>query len=227
MKQDFALAACILSCVFAYADEKPPKKVIPAYEQRINFSFLKLGYEHIKPDTFYVGAECSLFEGAGVRSDGQVLVLWKADAVVGYNFSPNPLNTLTPFIGGGYFEIFDFDKKQEVYYYSGLGYKFETFDSYEHLKIGYYSLGLRYEHAFGTIFNLGLNLEGLLGYSLNNKHTSWGNPIYGLDIRLPFTWRFTKKRCWDFRLEPFFTVWFGQNREAFFGGARSTFGYRF
>lgn len=205
MKRNFVLAVCVLSCLFAYADEQLSEKVVvPAYAHRINFDILRLGYEHIKPDAVYVGMECWYL--LGFYSHGLRFVLGEAEGRIGYNFSVNSSNTLTPFIGGGYFRSFESDKKQEI---------------------AYPSLGLRYEHVFGKVFNLGLNLEGMLGYSVNDKYPSWGDPIWGIDIGLPLTWRFTKARCWDFRFEPFFTGWFGENKEAFFGGARSAFGYRF
>lgn len=205
MKRNCVLVASILSCVSLYANEQPAEEVvIPAYEHRINFDLLRLGYEHIKPDAFYVGVECwYLF---GFNSHGFRPVLGEAEARLGYNFSLNPSNTITPYIAGGYFRSFGSGKKQEIVYPS---------------------LGFRYEHIFGTTFNLGLNLEGMLGSSLDNKQTSWGDPIWGVDAGLPFTWRFTKKRNWDVRLEPFFTGWFGKNTEGLFGGLRGAIGYRF
>ena len=205
MKRNTALVACLLTCVFTYADDQTSDNVvIPAYSHRINFELPRLGYEHIKPDAIYVGAECWYLWG--FYSNGIKFVLGEAEGRVGYNFSLNSSNTLTPFIGGGYFKSFQPNKKQEI---------------------AYSSLGIRYEHVFGIVFNLGLNLEGMLGYSINNKHPSWGDPIWGVDVGLPLTWRFTKTRRWDFRFEPFFTGWLGQNREVFFAGARSAFGYRF
>jgi hypothetical protein len=204
MKFNFILVACLLSSLFAYSNEQPCEKIRPNYPHRINFSLARLGYEHIQPNAIYVGAECCYV--LGIFSDELGLAYADVEARMGYNFLPSPSNKLTPFIGGGYFHSFPSGEKQQI---------------------AYPSLGLRYEHVFGTVFNLGLNLEGMLGYSVNNKHPSWGNPIWGLDASLPFTWRFTRSRRWDFRLEPYFTGWFGQEKYALYGGFRNSFGYRF
>lgn len=209
MKRNSILVACVFSSLAAYADEQPSEEVkvevMPTYEHRINFDLLRVGYEHIKPDAVYAATECWYLLRS--TSDGPRLGLGEAEARVGYNISLNPSNMLTPFIGGGYFRSFEPDKKQELVYPA---------------------LGLRYNHMFGSVFELGLNLEGMMGYSLKEyKYPSWGNPTWGLDVGLPFTWKFTQNKRWDIRLEPFFTGWFGQDRDAFFGGIRSSFGYRF
>jgi len=190
-----------LSSIFA--DAAPCDDIIPAYAHRINFDLPRLGYEYIHLDAIYVGAECWYLWG--FTHDGFRLILGEAEGRIGFNFSLNPSNVLTPFIGGGYFKSFEWHRKQEI---------------------GFASLGFRYEHVFSRVFNMGLNLEGMLGYSLKHLH-SWGDPIWGVDVGVPFTWRFTRKKNWDIRAEPFFTGWFGHNRDVFFGGLRGAFGYRF
>jgi hypothetical protein len=204
MKRINILVIFILCFVSTYAEEIPCEELVPTYEQRINFELPRLGYEYIKPDAIYLGAECWYLWG--FNTHGVQLILGEAEGRIGYNFLLNPLNVMTPFIGGGYFRSFESSRKQEI---------------------GFASLGFRYEHIFNRIFNLGVNLEGMLGHSLNRRQISWGNPIWGVDIGIPFTWRFTRKKNWDIRLEPFFTGWLGQNRNCFFGGLRGAFGYRF
>ncbi|HEY5235290.1 MAG TPA: hypothetical protein VIJ14_03855 [Rhabdochlamydiaceae bacterium] len=205
MKQNLALAACFLTCITAFADQHPSEEVAPSYAHRINFNLLRLGYEHIKLDAYYVGVECWYVLGFNSQDDLKP-ILGEAEARIGYNFSLNASNVFTPIVGCGYFKSFQSDKRQDIVFSS---------------------MGFRYEYVIGPIFSLGLNLEGMLGYSQDNRHPSWGNPIWGVDAGLPFTWRFAKTRRWDFRFEPFFTKWYGQNTEVFFVGARSALGYRF
>lgn len=195
------LFALGLSSIFA--DAAPCEDVIPTYAHRINFDLPRFGYEHIKLDAIYVGVEGWYLWGFG--GHGFQLILGEAEGRIGYNFSLNPSDVITPFVGGGYFRSFATDRKQEI---------------------GFSSLGFRYEHVFSRVFNLGLNLEGMLGYSLKHRQ-SWGDPIWGVDVGVPLTWRFTRKKNWDVRAEPFFTGWFGQDRNAFFTGVRGAFGYRF
>ena len=105
MKIKFLLVSCVFSCLAAYADQKPSEEIHQSYNHRINFSPSTLGYEHIKIDGLYVGAECLYLMEPDYSGDLQPF-FGKAEARVGYNFSFNPSNTLTPFVGGGYFQSF-------------------------------------------------------------------------------------------------------------------------
>jgi hypothetical protein len=203
MKKCVLSLTSILSFASVFADQQSAQEPIIPYAHRINFEIPRFGYEHIKPDAIYVAAECWYLWGFDTHQFS--LILGEAEGRIGYNFLLNPSNTLTPFAGVGYFKSFEHTKRQEI---------------------GFSSLGLRYEHVFGRTFNLGLNLEGMLGYSLHHR-SSWGDPIWGVDVGVPFTWRFARKKNWDIRIEPFFTGWFGQEREGLFGGLRSAIGYRF
>lgn len=201
-----------------YADETPPEttpaaeNTVPVYAHRLNFYLTRLGYEHIKPESYYLALEgWELFSlNDSFRFKPSLL---QAEARGGYNFLPTASDHLTPFLGVGYFK----------------GYKFKRGKRHDFKQdIVFSSMGLRYEHEFSRLFTLGLNTEIMLGHSLNNKQRSWGsNPFWGADVSVPFTWRFTKARNWDFRFEPFFTGWFGKNQETLFYGARSSIGYRF
>lgn len=195
----------------SHADEKPKaviikvEEVIPPYGNRLNFYFTRLGYEHIKPTSIYVALEGwylpYISSGKKLKS-----ALFQGEARIGYNFLPSPNNRLTPCIGVGYFRDLKNNQKQTI---------------------GFSSLGLRYEHQFNRLFHLGLNTEGLLGYSIDKENRPWGNPIWGFDVGLPLTFCFTKKRNWDFRFEPFVTYFYGKNATYAFGGTRCSFGYRF
>lgn len=179
--------------------------VLPVYNHRINFDLTRIGYEHIKPKSIYIGIEgWALFSIS--FSEPMRFSLVQSEVRLGYNFCFNTVDHFTPFVSGGYFRGFHDHQKQ------GLAYG---------------GLGIRYEHEFNKLIAFGVNAEGLVGGSVEKVGQPWGNPIWGFDIALPLTFRFTEKRNWDFRFEPFVTYFDGTNSAHTFIGARSAIGYRF
>jgi hypothetical protein len=181
---------------------KTTKDEIPPYYHRVNFGLSRLGYEFIKPEFLYAGAEVW-----GILSYGPFpfeRTMGEIEARIGYNFAVNHNDRFTPIIGIGCFKDFRHHQKQGVCYITS---------------------GVLYEHKFTNLFDLGVNLKGLLGQT--EGRSRWGNPVWGYDISVPLTIHFGEYRNWDFRLEPFYIQMFGHNSTHSYGGTRSSFGYRF
>jgi hypothetical protein len=198
-----ALSALLLP-LFGYADEGHPKTT-PFYEYHNRvalFSPSHQTYERIKPDALYWGLEGWLVPT--INNNG----LLDAEFRMGYNFFYNGVDHLTPFAGMGYIE---------------------NFSKHHHHKLGiaYGTVGFLYDHEFGSVFNMGINVKGLIGGQAGKKHLNLGSPVIGADIAVPLTLRFGRHRHWDCRIEPFYTYLHGVNVSADYVGFRSTLGYRF
>ena len=166
------------------------------------------GYERIKPDDLYWGIEGWLV----YTENNHRHFLVNGEARMGYNFFYNGTCHLTPFAGVGYIQ--DFAKRHHHLHTHKPG-------------IVYGTVGFLYDHEFGDVINVGVNLKGLLGGPTNRKHFNWGSPVVGADLAVPITFRFGRNRHWDFRIEPFNTYLYGSHASAYYVGFRNTIGYRF
>lgn len=180
------------------------------YANRVNFGIPRLGYERIKPDSVYFGIEAwRVYRLGNATFEKDIL---EAEARVGYNFFFDGREHFTPIIGGGYFKDFARHRQRKQ-------------------GIAYGTFGFLYDHEFNSVFNLGVNMKGLVGYTVNKhghvKKHDWSNPILGYDLGLPFTFRFESQRHWDVRLEPFLIQMFTHHATHNFGGLRASLGYRF
>src|SRR5581483_9949999 len=63
--------------------------------------------------------------------------------------------------------------------------------------------------------------------AVSENRFEWGNPVAGIDISLPITFRFGYQRRWDIRLEPFDIYLHGSKNSCNYFGGRSTVGFRF
>jgi hypothetical protein len=197
------LSATLLS----HADQTTPEPFIQYHNRMAVFNPSHLTYERIKPNALYAGVEGWIVPV--FRKDN--LSLLDTEFRMGYNFFYNGRDHLTPF--------------------AGVGFMLALSDHHHHNRrspdIAYGTLGFLYTHEFNTIFNLGLNLKGLIGGPSSNKHFDWGSPITGLDVALPITFRFGHKRHWDYRIEPFNTYIHAPNASENYFGFRGTVAYRF
>ncbi len=201
------LSALCIATAALQADYAPQEEKTPfiEYHNRIAvFSINHLVYERIKPNAIYAGVEgwalATVNHGARLIAEGEIRL--------GNNYFWNGRDHFTPFVGAGIFK---------------------DFGAYEHRKpgIAYGTVGFLYDHEFTDVFNLGLNVKGILGGAVSKKHFDWGSPIVGVDTSLPITFRFGYKRHWDARIEPFNLYLHGSNASADYLGFRSTIGYRF
>ncbi len=185
---------------FLCAEKEQESEIPPFFNNRINFNLLRFGYERTKDNSFYFGSEISTFYTIekSLISQGEIRF--------GYNYKPHTRNKITPFLSIGSLE----NRGRKTHSI------IETF--FKPLEISYGGIGVRYEHIFGKIFSLGLNTQWMHGVNCWHMYTQ------GFNISTPFTWRFTKSRNWDIRLEPFYTR-FSHNFSM--GGVVTSFGYSF
>lgn len=182
------------------------------YHNRIAvFESCHLTYERTRTDAIYVGLEGWCVPVVTKHhSHHQNLV--EGEFRMGYNFFWNGRDHFTPVAGVGYIQ--QFHRKHWNLHKERPG-------------VVYATLGFIYDHEFTKTFNLGLNLKGLLGGPVSERHHSWGSPVIGIDISLPITFRFGYKRRWDLRIEPFDIYLHGSDHSNNYFGGRSTIGFRF
>ena len=196
------IATAALQADYAPQVEKTP---FIEYHNRIAvFTINHLVYERIKPNAIYAGVEgWSLFTVGNCDR-----FIAEGEIRLGYNYFWNGRDHFTPIAGVGFLKDFGA--------YHG-----------ERPGIAYGTVGFLYDHEFTDVFNLGLNVKGILGGPVSKNHFDWGSPVVGVDTSLPITFRFGYKRHWDVRLEPFNVYLHGSNASADYFGFRSTIGYRF
>jgi len=196
----------------------------PQYNNRMAvFEVIHQLYERTKNDAFYVGVD--VWEAN--RIGGNAGAFGEAELRMGYNFFYNGRDHVTPLVGIGAFKDFHHFEEYEIEYSdSGISTLHEV--RKRKAAVLYGTLGFKYCHEFNSIFNLGADLKGLLGGSVDaNKLSTWGGAVWGVDVAMPITFRFGHKRHWDLRIEPFDIYMHGSERAENYFGFRSTLGYRF
>lgn len=240
-KISFTLALLSLFYLPLFAEAKDPvtidtKKPLIQYHNRMAvFLPWHQVYERIKPNAFYVGIEAWLVSADALGSVNKSVYslpdkhgwtdIGEIEIRMGYNFLSKGKDHLTPFAGGGFFEDYSEKHIHTVYYSSST-----IWEADKHIRyswIGYGTVGFLYDHEFNSVFNLGLNLKGMIGGDVSSEKIKWGNTVFGVDAALPITFRCGYKRHWDIRLEPFFIYLHGSEVARSYLGGRSTVGYRF
>jgi hypothetical protein len=206
----------------------PPKPKLYEYHNRIViFDPLHQAYERIKPDAFYAGIE--LWATYALANGGSHVdqLIGEAELRMGYNYFFNGRDHVTPFVGVGVFKDFRVEHVNHVTYRIG-SVVFHDHDNIIKPAVVYGVFGLLYDHEFNSFFTLGANFKGMVGGAASKKkHFKWGNPVGGIDVALPITFRFGPKRHWDIRLEPFDIFMHGTHISRNYFGSRCTVGYRF
>ncbi len=205
--RSITLSALCIATAALQADYAPQTENTPfiEYHNRMAvFTLNHLIYERIKPNAIYAGVE----GWALLTVNNKISAILEGEFRLGYNYFWNGRDHFTPLVGVGVF-------KDVAEYEDGRP------------AITYGTVGFLYDHEFTDVFNLGLNVKGVLGGPVSKKHFDWGSPIVGIDTSLPITFRFGYQRHWDFRLEPFNLYLHGSNASADYFGFRSTIGYRF
>jgi hypothetical protein len=150
----------------------------------------------------------------------------EAEIRMGYNYFYNGRDHVTPFAGVGMLRDYTEVRHEEGVFFNGQFYK-RHHHSEKMEAIGYGVIGFLFDHEFNRCVCLGSNFKFLVGGSFSDKHRSWGNPVVGVDIAIPLTFRFGYKRHWDLRVEPFDIYLNGRDISRNYIGFRSTVGYRF
>ncbi len=218
-----SLLATLLCPLLAMAEEpehKPKTPFIEYHNRMMVFTGFHQCYERIKTNALYAGID------AWVAPTTNGHGLWEAEFRMGYNLFYNGRDHFTPIAGVGYVQ--DIETEEQWAYVLDNGNWVETHHSEHHKPgIAYGTIGFLYDHEFNTVFNLGLRLKGLIGGPVSTEHFDWGSPVGGFDASLPITFRFGRKRHWEYRLEPFDVLLYGSEAHRNYFGFRGGFAYRF
>jgi hypothetical protein len=211
--------------IIDYAYHYPNRMVV--------FNLYYLSYEHIEPDSVYVGLSYWKSYPLIAHTPHRHLPIGKisnGEFDLGYHFYYLSKDHFTPLVGIGVFN--DSTKTRIVYtertsHTNGLP-KTTTVVSHKnvHLSpIAYGTVGFLYEHEFNNRVSLGFNLRGMVGRPTKHKH--WGSRVIGYHLDVPLTLRLGKTRHWDLRLDPFYINLEGQRFTQEYFGFNNSIGYRF
>jgi hypothetical protein len=210
------------------------------HEHRINFGFLNLGYERIKDNSIYTGLDVKmtsvLYSDANKKDPLDYFV--NAELRMGYNNALSESDRITPYLGIG-FSVFSLQNKVD---------KVKNWT--------YASIGAKYFHQFGPIFEMGIHIKGNI--SINQKRrvlkevevvVSQDTPVYDSEptstftktetklvsvkdtrwmseIAIPFIWHLGNEKNWEIQFEPYFSQ-IPHAKIANLIGSRLICGYRF
>jgi hypothetical protein len=179
--------------------------IAPQYDNRFGLSFDRLVFDHNKADSIYFGLDAWMPYFFSHSRNGHYGQLYEGEVRVGYNLFYNGCDHFTPLLGTGY-------------QYNNVG-------NFHNAKFAYTTAGFRYYHECNTVFGWGFFLKGIAGQQLGKKEAK--KFAWGVDLSLPFVFRFAKARHWDVTLEPFYLYMESNHKhQAAFGG-RGTIGYQF
>jgi hypothetical protein len=208
MKKWFMI--CAVSLIgYAFGDQPPPEPIIepvaPQYDNRFGFMFDRVVFDHNKAECIYFGLDFWMPYFFSNSRNGHFGALYEGEVRVGYNLFYNGCDHISPL--------------------AGVGYQYNNVGVFKHAKFAYATAGFRYLHEFNTVFGWGFYLKGLAGQQIGKdeaKKFAWG-----VDLSMPFVFRFAKGRRWDVTLEPFYLYMESNHKNQGIFGGRGTFGYRF
>lgn len=119
------------------------------HEHRINFGLLNLGYERIQSDSIYTGFDIKMASFLLNEKDKNKSLdhYVNGEVRLGYNHTLSEMDSLTAYGGVG-FSVFVVEKEEG---------KLRNWN--------YATLGVKYLHQFGEIFEMGLNMKGFKSIS--------------------------------------------------------------
>lgn len=182
-----------------------PKPVAPQYDNRFGFNFDRLVYERTKANSLYFGLDAwaGIFFSHNRHNHFGALI--ETEARIGYNLFYNGRDHFTPL--------------------AGAGYMFHDVGDFHCANFAYATAGFLYSHEFNTVFGWGINLKGLAGQQVG--HHEARKFAWGVDLCMPFIFRFAHYRHWDVTLEPFFLYMESNHKHQGVFGGRGNVGYRF
>lgn len=132
-----------------HAEMQPSIPIKPIYEHRVNFGLFNLGYERIALDSIYTGFEAKIGSFlANEKNKNNVLNNYVSGEVrLGYNHSLGEVDNVAGYGGIG-FSLFSIEKEQG---------KLRNWN--------YGTIGVKYLHQFGEIFEMGLHFKGHMSIS--------------------------------------------------------------
>lgn len=180
--------------------------VAPQYDNRFGFSYNRLVYERTKNDDVYFGLD--VWAGGWVWNhthNRHYASLFEAEARIGYNLFYNGQDHFTPLVGAGYL--------------------YNNVNEFHRGRFAYATAGFKYLHEFNTVFGWGLDAKGLVGQQVSKteeKKVAWG-----VDLSMPFVFRFAHMRRWDITLEPGYLYIESNHKHSSVFLGRGTLAYRF
>jgi len=221
-------------------DVKVIKNIENEYEHRVNFGFLNLGYERIKPNSVYTGLDVKMTSilYCDARKKDPMDYFVNAELRMGYNHAFNENDQIIPYLSTG-FSVFSLQNKID---------KVKNWT--------YASVGVKYLHQFGPLFEMGLHIKGYI--SINQKRkvlkeievaVGRDTPVYDhkptviftksetrlvsvkdtrwmSEIAVPFIWHLGSEKNWEIQFEPYFSQ-IPNAKITNLIGSRLSCGYRF
>jgi|SRR5579862_3911046 len=188
------------------------------------FIGLKLGYEYLKPKSFYFGADLLLALGnKSFHESYNDYDFPKSNAGTGfsnYEFRfghtfANVKRMVTPFLGFGNYSFTD--GTEHHYFHGGMC---------------YFTGGVKYKQEITPAFTIGLNAKVLVSHYTHEKFRFWHIKRYnhhgrwGGEVGVPFIWYLGSAKKWNIQLEPYFlSLDFSEVQNIY--GTRLLFDYRF
>lgn len=188
------------------------------------FMGLKLGYEYLKPNSFYFGTDLLVavgnksfhksYKGDDFPRSNASTAFSSLEFRFGRTFA-SAKKLVTPFLGFG-----------------GYGFLDGTHDNHFNEDTGYLTGGVKYKQQITSSFTVGLNAKVLVSDNTHdefrfghlkryNSHGRWGG-----EVSIPLIWCLGSAKKWNMQLEPYFlSLDFSEVQNIY--GTRLLFDYRF
>lgn len=216
MKAFFSILA-LSSAVFACDAPPPPAPTKAAVNTNYNNRlYFVEGYERIEKNSCYFGIIGWISPNYLSSSDSWLV---EGEARLGYTADFKKHTTFTVFGAGGYLNDF---KRSHTHTRAYLRHMKE-----HTLEYAYGAIGLNTNHEFNALFNLGLNLKGMVGKGTIGSRFHDNEWTYGIDVGLPLTFRFGYQRRYDIAYEPFYIFLKSNYDESSYLGNRLFISYRY
>jgi len=194
-----------------------PKKTEIEHEHRINFGIVNLGYERIKMNCIYIGADAKLtsFYAVDHKKNDPLNYFVNGELRMGYNHVLSGEDILIPYAGIG-FSVFKIEKEDGNI-----------------RDWNYATIGMKLFHRFGPIFEMGVHGKGY--YSIQQKRVdldsskqkrSSKDTRWMVEASIPFIWHIGEMKNWEVQLEPYY-LQIPNAKRLHLLGSRLSFGYRF
>lgn len=187
---------------------------IDLHPHKMNFSFTQFGYEYIKKDDLYCGADFKITPIWNLKNKTvDKHEYWSnIETRLGYNFGISEKHSLIPYGAFGY-SHFNLVKQ-----------------NWDLKQLACFTLGIKSLHTFGPVFEMGLHLRShrniLINYSIDGYKVAADNSDWKIEIALPCIWHMGDTKQWEIQFEPYYLQLPTSNNGEFLG-SRLTFGYRF
>jgi len=261
----YFLAAILLSCSFAYSsDTHDITKQIALPHHRVYvgpdiffdhmsvqyhsgdsnvhassnavFGGLRMGYDYLKPRTFYFGTDGLI--AIGKASFKAYSTYWWED---NNSYSMRTKNKTSPLFTNieqryGYTFQSPISAKSTLVPFAGIGWYYTKSKSDTGTSLAnwfYGAAGLRIFQQFCKNFDVGFNLKAMYAFTGKQHVRTWNGTckerirdVWGYEVALPLTWHVEASKKWDAQFEPYLLKLDVSDRTQILG-ARLLAGYSF